>query len=318
LEKWPAFRGNIFFFSEGLSIYFDNLEPKGDSNFGPYEGSRDALSWELVGSAEPKMQHGMQLRSAHRDEGPMGGGVSQFAAEVVARLVLRDGQDEAGLREALLQRFIAAISSSDPAAFEALKPELKRARISATALADCYIPEAARRLGEAWEDDSMSFASVTMGVARMQAILREIGTTWSADSMGHSVGPTLLVILPQGEQHTLGALVLVGRLRRMGVSVSMRIAPSLADLARYVAERTFDGALISIASNDRLETCRAVVKTLKEARTSGMKVAVGGAIRDSAESVMQATGADLVTNDIIEALAGMGLLVDGSPVLELS
>jgi hypothetical protein len=49
-----------------------------------------------------------------------------------------------------------------------------------------------------------------------------------------------------------------------------------------------------------------------------MKVAVGGAIRDSAESVMQATGADLVTNDIIEALARMGLLVDGSPVLELS
>ena len=263
------------------------------------------------------MQQGMQLRASHRDEDPMGG-VSQFAAEVVARLVLRDVTEEAGLREAVLQRFLAAISSSDPAAFEALKPELKRARISAGALADCYIPEAARRLGEAWETDSLSFAAVTMGVARLQAILREIGSAWSADAMGQATGPTLLLILPQGEQHTLGALVLAGRLRRMGVSVSMRIAPSVSDLAGYVAERTFDGALISIACNDRLETCRILVKTLKEASNGGMTVAVGGAIRDSVESVKQATGADLVTNDIMEALAHMGLLVGGSPLLELS
>jgi len=263
------------------------------------------------------MQQGMQLRSAHRDEGPMGG-VSQFAAEVVARLVLRDGTDEAGLREALLQRFLTAVASSDPGAFEALKPELKRARVSASSLADCYIPEAARRLGEAWETDSMSFANVTMGVARMQAILREIGAAWSADAMGQTGGPTLLVILPQGEQHTLGAMVLAGRLRRMGVSVSMRISPTAAEIARYVAERTFDGTLISIACNDRLETCRILVKTLKEAQSGGMKVAVGGAIRDSAESVKQATGADLVTNDIFEALSEMGLLVSGSAVHELS
>lgn len=275
------------------------------------------MSCELLGPAEPKMQQGMQLRSAHRDEGPMGG-VSQFAAEVVARLVLRGGSDEAGLREVLLQRFIAAISSSDTGAFEAFKPELKRARISASALADCYIPEAARRMGEAWENDSLSFAAVTMGVARMQAILREIGAAWSADAMGQAVGPTLLVILPQGEQHTLGALVLVGRLRRMGVSVSMRIAPSAADLHRYVVERAFDGALISIASNDRLETCRTLVKTLKEASNGGMKVAVGGCIRGSSEEVMQATGADLVTNDILRALAMMGLFVGATPELELS
>jgi methylmalonyl-CoA mutase cobalamin-binding subunit len=243
-----------------------------------------------------------------RPEGAIGG-VTQFAAEVVARLVQRDQSEETGLREVLVERFIAAVSSHDPEAFEILKPELRRARVSATAVADLYIPEVARRLGAAWEADCLSFAAVTMGVARLQAILREIGAGWAADREGAVDGPVLLLVLPQGEQHTLGAMVLAGRLRRMGISVSMRIAPTPGELAEFVADRTFDGALVSIACNERLDTCRKLVKTLKESSKGALKVAVGGAIIDASENVMRSTGADMVTNDILSALAMMGVTV---------
>lgn len=249
------------------------------------------------------MQQGMPLGTIPRPEG----GVTQFAAEVVARLVQRDLAEEAGLREPLVQRFLAAVCSADPDAFEILKPELRRARVSAAAVADHYIPEVARRLGAAWETDSLSFANVTMGVARLQAILREIGAAWAADRGGEAGGATVLLVLPQGEQHTLGAMVLAGRLRRMGVSVAMKIAPAPADLAHYVAERAFDGALVSIACNDRLENCRKLVKTLKESSKGALKVAVGGAILDVDEDVRRLTGADMVTNDIHEALVMMGV-----------
>lgn len=254
------------------------------------------------------MHHGMPLGTMPRSEGATGG-VTQFAAEVVARLVQRDLAEEAGLRESFVDRFVAAVTATDPVDLEQFKPELRRARISAASLADLYIPEVARRLGRAWETDCLSFANVTMGVARLQAILREIGSAWAADREGAVDGPMLLLVLPTGEQHTLGAMVLAGRLRRMGVSVSMRIAPSAQELGHFVAERAFDGALVSIACNDRLETCSKLVKTLKESSKGGLRVVVGGAILDASDDVMRATGADLVTNDIFRALDFMGLPV---------
>lgn len=262
------------------------------------------------------MQQNVQFRAAHGAEAPVCG-VSQFAADVVAKLVARDGADEAGLREPLLQRFYEAVTASDLCAFGEIKPDFKRARISASALADHYIPEVARRLGQAWEDDTLGFAGVTVGVARLQAILRELGRTWSADALGMSSGPTVLVLLPEGEQHTLGAMVIAGRLRRMGISVCLRIAPQFSELSRYVSEHKFDGALISVTCMSRLETCRKLIKTLKDATNGKLMVAVGGAILDDAENVVRLTGADVVTNDISYALDAMGIFAERSPVLEL-
>lgn len=245
-------------------------------------------------------------------------GVSLFAAEVVARLVSRDPGEEVVAREDVLQRLIAAVASTDPMQFEELKPELKRARVTAAQLADVYIPEAARRLGRSWEQDAATFAEVAIGVARMQAILREIGTAWIADCRGRSDGATMLVVLPVGEQHTLGGMVLAGRLRRLGISVSMQIAPSVADLGSYVAERKFDGAMISIAGDDKLETCAKLINIIKTTSNGSVKVAVGGALLESESDVSALTGADVVTNDIEHALSVMGIVASKSLELEFA
>jgi methylmalonyl-CoA mutase cobalamin-binding subunit len=208
---------------------------------------------------------------------------------------------------------MSAVSLGDASAFEVMKPELKRARVSAAMLADVYIPEVARRLGEAWMLDGLTFAEVTMGTARLQAILREIGTNWSADAMGGADGATILVVLPVGEQHTLGAMVLAGRLRRKGISVAMRIAPHATDLAAYVASRNFDAAFVSVAVQDRLETCGKLVRTLKEATGGRLKVAVGGAVLDQG-ALMAQTGADMVSSDIDAVLQAFGVVTQAARV----
>lgn len=252
-----------------------------------------------------------------RDSAKTGGtdGVSQFVAEVVARLV-KSAAAEPILNEELVARFMQAVNSTDPDALRAFLPELKRAKIAPAVLADRYIPEVARRLGRNWAEDCATFAEVSLGTARLQAMLRDLGRDWSADSAGAAEGPTLLVILPEGEQHTLGAMVLAARLRRNGVSVSLRIGESVPVLAAFVRDRSFDAALISVACHERLESCAKLVKTLKDATRGNLKVALGGAVLESGEYCVSETGADVVTNDIEAALIGLGLVAQPKAVPE--
>lgn len=235
-------------------------------------------------------------------------GVAHFAAEVLARLVRSEAVAGAVLNETLVLRLMKAVLTGDPEAFGALRADFKRARVPAALLADHYIPEVARRLGREWAEDCKTFADVTMGTARLQAMLREIGQEWYADSAGAAVGPTLLVILPEGEHHTLGAMVLAARLRRSGVSVSLRIGDTPPVLATFVRDRSFDAALISVACHERLETSARLVKTLKEATKGKLKIALGGAVLETGEYTASETGADVVTSDIEVALKGLGLL----------
>jgi MerR family transcriptional regulator, light-induced transcriptional regulator len=234
------------------------------------------------------------------------GGVAQFAANVVARLVDRDVLTETSLREDVVERFLAAIVCPDAGSLDALKSDLRRARISSATFADKYIPEVARRLGQAWVDDCMSFADVTMGSARLQAILREISTEWGANARADDLG-TILLIIPAGEQHTLGALVVMGQLRRRGISVCLRIGPSEGDLRLLLAQRGFDAALVSGGQIAMLPICTALVNLLKNVTLGRLPVAVGGAMLGLLPQPLQIAGADVVTNDLTDALAALGM-----------
>ncbi|ABA79456.1 hypothetical protein GQF56_05700 [Rhodobacter sphaeroides] len=252
------------------------------------------------------MHDGLQRdRAGIAGEGPVA--VSHFAAEVVARLTARDGATHAPLREDLVRRLLVAVRSMDRAPFELLKPELRRARVSRVALAELYIPEVARRLGQGWHEDECTFAEVTIGTARLQAILRDIATSWSADEGGMRDGPAVLVLLPPGEQHTLGAMVAVAKLRRLGVSVCLRMSTGPAELRELFGKRRFDAIMISLAHAEMLEVGRKLVKTLKDMTGGRIPVAMGGALFLDGTEAASIPEADIVTNDIEAALQACGL-----------
>jgi len=211
---------------------------------------------------------------------------------------------------------ITAALSGKKDAFADLLRELKRARVSAAALADIYIPEAARRMGDAWQNDQMSWLDVSVGVGRMQSLLREIGMAWVADQAGDTGHGTVLLVVPDREQHTLGPMVAMGQLRRFGVSVCLRIAPSHNELRSLLAARQFDGVLISIATKDKLESVAKTVQFMKSVASKPLPIVVGGAVTPNVEDLAACTGADLASNDICAALEALGLKFDASCVLK--
>lgn len=243
--------------------------------------------------------------SQHDGQGDRGGdGLTVLARTVVAQLIARDGQVQRAPDEELVAALARAVAAPDPTLFEALKPDLRRARIGEAELADVYFPAVARFLGCAWAEDRAGFAEVTIGTARMQAMLRQIGRDWASNGLATPESATVLMVLPEGEQHSLGAMVLTGQLRRQGISVQLQIGTRLSDLRALVAVHSFDCAMVSVGCEDKLAHCAKVVKSLKEGSGGRLWVAVGGAVLERSVDVRRRTGADIATTDAGLALQG--------------
>ncbi|MBK5947608.1 hypothetical protein CCR83_14410 [Rhodobacter veldkampii DSM 11550] len=258
---------------------------------------------------DQRMKPDQPRQGAQRISGEMSE-VDQVASQVVALLASRSARSEGKPREELVTRLIEAVLSPDLSALGEYLAELRRMRVSAAALADIYIPEASRRMGHSWDDDSMGFVDVTIGTARLQSLLREIGAGWIADHSGETGRGTILMVVPQHEQHTLGAMVAVTQMRRMGVSVCLQLAPEMPELRRLLATRRFDAVMLSVACEERIPFARDYIASLRANMARPTPVIVGGAVIGCAADVRALTGADVATNDLNEALKSCGLFPD--------
>lgn len=227
--------------------------------------------------------------------------VTLLGSRPAARLVIA--------RDDVAAQLEAAVCGSDAAAMGRLMANCRRLRINTAILADVYIPEVARRLGQGWLDDRLSFVDVSQGAARLQVLLRDLNGRWRADQAETPDIGEILLIVPQEEQHTLGAMVAMGQMRRLGVSVCLRFAPSRDALATLMIARNFDGVFISLSAPTRLEKCKELISSLKSFG-GGLPVIVGGPVNALCDAVLTASGADGVTDNIHTALALCGILVD--------
>ena len=231
-------------------------------------------------------------------------GVSQVVLQALSTLA--PSADGVGairkpLESYLSRMFDAMLHPSGIRLLEVIK-EMRRARITSLCIAETYLPIIARRLGDAWLEDRVSFANVTIGSARLQALLRRLEGEWglSRDS-SYDSPPAYLVGVPEGVQHTLGASVLAGQLRHRGLSVHLEVELTVEQLAHQVRNERYSGVFISASSLDHLESCNKLVDCTKsESRST--PVIIGGIILEHHSDIQSLTSADLVTSDVYDAL----------------
>lgn len=238
--------------------------------------------------------------------------VVDFASWVVALLAARKSVADIALRPEIVAGLMVAATATEVDRLDGFLRELVRQKVSAAAMADLYIPAAARQLGEDWHDDRLTFAEVTLAAARLQAMLRAIGSAWVADhAQPGQVGAVVLAVPPR-EQHTLGAMVLLGQLRRLGVSVRLMVAPTGPELKNVMESARFDGVLVSSASAVRLADLRNFVATIRQSAPRGMPVVLGGAVLQLVDDLKAKTGVDAVAPDLPAALEACGLVCDAN------
>ncbi len=182
--------------------------------------------------------------------------------------------------------------------------EILRLGVPSEIVTDIYIPEVARRLGAAWLADRLSFVEVTIGTARLQAIARDLASTPDRCRGAHS---RVCVIVPRNEDHTLGAVILSGQLRRLGIAVSMHAGESSCEVARALQRDQPDAVMISASHVDCVDEVASLVVASRRVANRDMPITVGGPLLDLEIDILAETRADHAVCDAAQALTLCGL-----------
>lgn len=248
-------------------------------------------------------------KTGRTQDGAPGATVETLASQAIMALASKRSNDRPVLSERLVGDLIKAALHPDDTLIDKALAAIPRAGIPADEVLGFYVPEAARRLGEAWCSDGIGFADVTISVARLQRALRLWARANYSPPQRDSDDTSILIAVIADDFHTLGAMVMTEQLRRAGVSVRLCLGETPRSIARIVAEGSFDAMLLSVAIVEKLAEVRDLVEKTRAASKGKLPIAVGGAVCGSGLDVKRLTGADFSSSDAFEALRLCGLTI---------
>ena len=200
-------------------------------------------------------------------------------------------------RTQLISRFVAAAEANSAPETEAVLDEMLASGSFESIVDDLLLPAAAA-LGDAWAEGRLSVAGEH---AASGAMGRRLGAAFQAAGVPRKV--SVVVGLPPGSRHELGALAFAAALRRRGVGVLYLGSDVTVDgwvdaLARTRAK----AAVVGVITDDDRESAAGVVEALLAHDVP--LVAVGGAAASTPLSA-QAGGAVRMPDRVVEAAASV-------------
>jgi len=161
---------------------------------------------------------------------------------------------------------------------------------------------AARHLGRLWEQDQCHFGDVTIGVARLQQIMRALSSELGTEIDPMPGGRRALLMAAPGEQHTFGLSMVGEFFARAGWEVAGLLDPLADSLQDKVANEWFDLVGISAGSTVRVAAVRDCVDIVRRhSHNRQVKVLVGGPLFLTEPALHQQVQADGVVSDGAQA-----------------
>lgn len=211
-------------------------------------------------------------------------------------------------RSVVLQIASAALNADRFEAEEALLTCLESG-LSAEELIDTYIPHVARLLGDAWCEDLMGFAEVTIGVARLQGHVRMLDMRTHRPKIDAIKQPSVLLAVAPECYHTLGPMIALSQFRRLGASVRLLLTHSSDDLLDAMNSEAYDLVALTATAHEKLDTLRDFVDIIRQTRDTAPPVVVGGSILDVEPETHILVGADHAARTPEEAYTLCGLTI---------
>lgn len=238
---------------------------------------------------------------AHALAGPLERAIK---AAVIPRLVqARRPAEPAGrplsadVQVADLQAFVGRLLEGDEAGVQAVVHRLRRQGLSVESLYLELLAPAACALGSLWDHDLCDFPGVTVGVGRLQRMLRELSPDFDGELSWAVPGPRqgrrVLLAQPPHEQHSLGLSMVAAFFRRDGWLVEGGVGTSALDPAQRAQAEWLDVVGFSSGSHTRLAWLREKIAAVRlVSRNPDVVVLVGGPLFVVQPEWVRLVGAD--------------------------
>lgn len=276
----------------------------------------DVGGWEHVdGTARPRARPAARRGDAGSDatETRLAQLARTIEAEIIPRLVLahRHPPDHRTVRgggdlspgEEEQAEFTRLVLTQD---VDALLAAVDAMRARGMALDTVYLQlfaPTARHLGRLWDEDLCDFTEVTVGLWRLQQLMREFSPAFRNEcDRDQSAHRCLLAPMP-GEQHTFGLYMVAEFFRRAGWDVCDFPPTSVSDLVSLVRREAFAFAGLSLSCESRLDAMAACIAEIRRAsRNRAIGVMVGGTVFLDHPEWVARVGADMTACDGREAV----------------
>lgn len=220
------------------------------------------------------------------------------------------------------------IAPSDANAFAALPLRLEAANlieevdnfldagVSVDAIYIDLLAPAARKLGEMWENDECDFIDVTMGLWRLQEVMREVASRSPQSPLTDATNAkrALFASMP-GDQHSFGALMIDEIFSRAGWYSEAIVKPERRELLDRLAKSHFDVAGLTISRDYPSAAVSNLITAMRSVSTNeNLVILIGGRMVNADQSIVGKVGADGTGADARAALEEARKLVRSSSV----
>jgi methanogenic corrinoid protein MtbC1 len=221
---------------------------------------------------------------------------------VVAPVTEAEGTAAPGTGPQFIAEFVGLLLTNE---IEAASRYIDAARVRGVSLSSIYLEllaPAARVLGRMWEEDTCSFADVTVALCRLHELLRSLSASHPHETETSPAGRRILLVPTPGEQHTFGLMMVTDMFRRTGWDVWSEAPHTREELLGFVRHEWFTIIGLSVGCEVHLDGVASVIHDLRKAsRNRAVGVMVGGALFAQRPELALRIGADATGRDGREA-----------------
>jgi len=165
------------------------------------------------------------------------------------------------------------------------------------------ISPTAQLMGDWWAADRMDFATMSMGVVRLQTAMYALSPEFMAGARPVQGTSRRLLLVNAASQHSLGSLMVAEFFRLAGWRVQAVHAPSTQELALALQSDWFDVLGVGISMEQQVpEVQRALAGARQRSANPGIKIMVGGFLIQQRPDLVRVLGADFSADAADEAV----------------
>lgn len=151
---------------------------------------------------------------------------------------------------------------------------------------------AARHLGVDWRDDKIDFVQVSMGLWRLQEVMREL-TARIPHPGAPDANRTALFLAMPGDDHTFGAAMAHECFGMAGWDADLLVGPTRGDLLDHVAGSHFDLVGLTVTCDCHIEPLPSLIRAVRSVSMNpNVCVMIGGRVPCQDPGLAKRVGAD--------------------------